>query len=322
MGGDVRAESRPGKGSVFHFTAWVEKSRKSAVPKAVPVGLKGKRVLVVDDNMGGLEILIRRLDEAGMRCEGLHSGEEVSAEILRAFDAGDPFNLCILDIQLSGMSGYDVLKKIRALDSPAANTPVLGFSSAGISRSKRYRDAGFDGYLPRPIQRQKLLEMAARLMGRKRTHAGEKDGNGEKSPLLTRFTLTEDAKHSVRILMAEDNIINQKLAQSMLTRAGYHVDIVNNGKEAVDAFTAKPEAFDLIFMDIQMPVMDGIEATQIIREKGFNDIPIIAVTAGVMKGDREKIMEAGMNDFIPKPIKRDVVYGMVKKWALDAGKKG
>jgi CheY-like chemotaxis protein len=298
----------------------VEKSKKTPPPITVPVGLEGKRVLVVDDNMDGLEILMRRLEGAGLRCEGLHSGEQVTAELLRAFHENDPFELILLDIRLHGMSGYDVVKKIRGLDSPVAGLPVLGFSSAGISRAKRYRDAGFDGFLPRPIHRQKLLEMAARLIGEKKAETDEKAAKGEKAPLLTRFTLVEDAKHSVRILMAEDNLINQKLTRSILTRAGYHLDIVNNGKEAVDTFTANPQAYDLIFMDIQMPVMDGLEATRIIREKGFN-IPIIAVTAGVLKGDREKLTEAGIDDLIPKPIKRDIVFGMVKKWALDAKQK-
>jgi CheY-like chemotaxis protein len=320
MGGDVWVESRPGEGSVFHFTAWVEKSKKSSFLRAVPAGISGKRVLVVDDNMDSLEILILRLESAGMRCEGIYSGEQVTPTLQKAFDEGDPFDLCLLDIQLPGLSGYDVLKRIRSLAPPLSRIPVLGFSSAGFNRAKKYRDAGFDGFLPRPIHRQKLLEMAARLMGNTKITTTEEPGTSEKDRLLTRYTLVEEAKAAVRILVVEDNLINQKLIRSILTRSGYQVDIVNNGKEAVDTFTANPHAYDLIFMDIQMPVMDGLDATRIIREKGYEDIPIIAVTAGVMKGEREKYLDAGLNDFIPKPIKRDMVFAMVKKWALE--KKG
>ena len=119
---------------------------------------------------------------------------------------------------------------------------------------------------------------------------------------------------SVRILLAEDNSINRKLVKAMLDKEGYQVDTVINGKEAVETFTTAPEQFDLILMDIQMPVMDGKEATRIIREKGFNDIPIIALTANVMKGDREEFLSAGMNDYLSKPIKKALFSGMIKKW--------
>jgi CheY-like chemotaxis protein len=123
-------------------------------------------------------------------------------------------------------------------------------------------------------------------------------------------------KHSVNILVAEDNPVNQKLAKLMLTKAGYKVEVVNDGKEAVEKFTSSPEEFDLIFMDIQMPKMDGMVATRIIREKGFNTIPIAAMTAHAMKGDREKCLDAGMDDYITKPIKRELVFEILEKWVF------
>jgi len=121
----------------------------------------------------------------------------------------------------------------------------------------------------------------------------------------------------MHILLVEDNPVNQKLAKMMLTKAGYQVDVANNGKEAVDKYTTSPENFDLIFMDIQMPEMDGMQATQNIREKGFDTIPIIAMTAHAMKGDREKCLNSGMNDYITKPIKRELVLAKIEKWAID-----
>jgi len=312
--GDVWAESHVGKGSVFHFTAWVEKSAKKVSPKTAPLHLPGKKVLIVDDNVNNLDILTHYLKQVDMRVMELGSGEEVTALLQKSLRENDPFDLCILDIQLPGMSGFDILKEIRDLDAPLANLPVLAFSSSTPSRSKRYREAGFNGFLPKPVSKQKLIQMTARLLERKKINREQK----EKEPLLTRHTLAEEDKHSVRILLAEDNPINQKLARFIMIKAGYHLDIVSNGKEAVEAYTSAPDNYDIILMDVQMPVMDGTEATKIIREKqkGGKKIPIIAVTAEVMKGDREKLLEAGMDDYIAKPIKREVMFEMVKKWTI------
>ena len=123
-------------------------------------------------------------------------------------------------------------------------------------------------------------------------------------------------KHSVCVLLVEDNPVNQKLAKLMLTKAGYQVEVANNGKEAVEKFTSSPEDFDLIFMDIQMPEMDGFEATEAIRSKGFDTIPIVAMTANAMKGDRKMCLEAGMDDYTTKPIKREIVFGILDKWVF------
>jgi len=139
----------------------------------------------------------------------------------------------------------------------------------------------------------------------------------EKHKIVTQYTIREDKKHSVRILLAEDNPVNQKLAKLMLTKAGYQVEVTNNGQEAVDKFTSSPEDFDLIFMDIQMPEMDGMEATQTIRSKGFDTIPIVAMTAHAMKGDREMCLEAGMDDYITKPIKREIVFEILERWIFN-----
>ncbi len=314
MMGDVWAESQPGHGSVFHFTAWMEESRKKVSPRTVPRHLSGKKALIVDDNANNLDILTHQLQQVGMRIVGLTNGQQVVTELQKHFGVGDPFDLCILDIRLPGMNGFDILKKIRRLDPSFSKLPVLAFSSSSPGRIKRYQDAGFDGYLPKPVNRQKLIQMTARLLEGEIISPDEK----EMQPLVTQHTLAEEAKQSVRILLAEDNPINQKLARYVLTKAGYHLHIVNNGKEAVEAYISAPENFDLILMDVQMPVMDGIEATKIIREKQKDSkkIPIIAVTAEVMKGDKEKLLAAGMDDYISKPIKREVIYEMVKKWAL------
>lgn len=135
--------------------------------------------------------------------------------------------------------------------------------------------------------------------------------------MVTQHTIIEDYKHSINILLAEDNLINQKLARFMLEKSGYKVTVANNGEEAVNIYKSAPDKYNLILMDIQMPKLDGKKATGILRNEGFNNIPIIAMTAEVMKGDREKCIAAGMNDYIPKPIKREVIFKAVKKWCFD-----
>ena len=136
--------------------------------------------------------------------------------------------------------------------------------------------------------------------------------------ISTQYSPREEAKQAVRILLVEDNLSNLKLAKLILSKAGYHVQTTVNGKEALEVFTGAPHAFDLIFMDMQMPEMDGLCATKAIRSAGFDRIPIVAMTANAMKGDRERCLDSGMNDYVAKPIRREEIFRMVEKWALKA----
>ncbi len=312
MGGEVWVESEVGKGSLFHFTSRVEKSVKSTGEEPCPELPAEKRVLILDDNDTNLDILTRVLERAGMRVTALSEGGNVLSLIRESFSGGDPFHIGILDIQMSGISGYDVAQQVRGLDTPMNRLPLLAFSSSTLFSSGEVKESGFDGFLPKPIRRKKMLKMLAYLLGK----AGTDTAPGKPKAFLTQHSVAEVDKHSVRILLAEDNPVNQKLARFMLTKAGYQVKIVETGQEVVEVFTSKPENYDLIFMDIQMPGMDGKEATRRIRGGGFRDIPIVAMTAGSMKGDREKCLKAGMNDYISKPIKRERVFEMVRKWCL------
>jgi two-component system sensor histidine kinase/response regulator len=320
LNGEVWVESELGKGSTFHFTAWVDKSEKEIAKKLPTEVLTGKKALLVDDNDNNLDILAHVLHLVGMRTEAVRRGDEVLPAAQRAIAAKDPFDICILDIQMPDMSGYEVSRQIRAqADEQVAKLLLLAFSSSVSRRIKMFKEAGFDGFLPKPIQRQTLLLMLRRLLG----EAGEESDTDEpkaKGVVLTQHTLAEEAKHSVRLLLAEDNPMNQKLAQYMLTKAGYQLEMANNGREAVERFTADPERYDLIFMDVHMPEMDGLEATRVLRNRGYSGIPIVAMTADAMKEDREKCLEAGMNDYLSKPIKREDVFGMVTKWVLEREK--
>jgi signal transduction histidine kinase/ligand-binding sensor domain-containing protein/CheY-like chemotaxis protein len=321
MDGDIRTESELGKGSTFHFSVWMDKSDKKPGDKKHLVDLKGKKVLIVDDNKSNLEVLGHVLESKSMQVKALDNGYDVIPALQEAMEAGHPFDLCIIDIQMPGISGYEVGKLIRSLDSPLANVPLMAFSSSTVARTKKYRDAGFDGFIPKPLQRQKLLRMVHQLLAEK---GGIRDNESNtRDTVVTQYSIREQAKHSIHILLVEDNPINQKLIRFMLTRAGYQLEIATNGIEALDVFTADPVAFDLIFMDIQMPEMDGIQATQEIRQKENQSniealhTPIIAMTAEAIKGTREKCLDAGMDDYISKPIRREDVFKMVKKWALD-----
>jgi CheY-like chemotaxis protein len=147
-----------------------------------------------------------------------------------------------------------------------------------------------------------------------------KDSNiqNEKSNIIkTQHSIAESVKHSLNILLVEDNPVNQKLATIMLKKAGYHVTLAQNGKEAITTYTIQPDKFDIILMDIQMPELDGISATKKIRNKGFKNIPIVAMTANALQGDRESCLDAGMNDYMTKPVKREKVFEMINKWIIN-----
>lgn len=312
MGGDVWAASEPGQGSTFHFTCWVDKSYKKPGKKLIQPSLAGKKVLVVDDNQTNLDILSHILEKCSMQVVQLSDSRDAIPEIVKHFKNKQPFDIAVMDIRMPGLTGYDLAKGVRQLEEPLSSLPLLAFSSSTLDRSGSLKASGFNGFLPKPVARDKLLKMIGRLLGE--GEVVEKEDQREE--IVTQHTLAEETKHSIHILLVEDNPINQKLAGFMLSKAGYQLTTAANGEEAVKLYTSDPDKYSLILMDIQMPVMDGLEATQRIRDKGFHHIPIIAMTAESMKGDMEKCIEAGMNDYMAKPIRRDLLYKMVKKWCL------
>ena len=278
------------------------------------VPLRGRKVLIVDDNQRNLDILTHVLESAGMDVNALRNGEAVIPTLQKALEAKDFFDLAIIDIQMPGMSGYEVAKVIRGVKSSIQDFSMIALSSLMDQDARKCRQAGFDGFLSKPIRRDKLFQMVERLLGEWEAKGEEDESVREK--IMTQYSVLEEMKHSVRILLAEDNPVNQKLAKIMLTKGGYQVEVANNGKETVEKYTASPKDFDLIFMDVQMPEMDGLEATKAIRQGGFDTIPIVAMTAHAMKGDRKKCLEAGMDDYITKPIKREVVFEVLERWVL------
>ena len=326
MGGEVWGESEPGKGNVFHFTAWFEKSQIKREKAFHRVSLSGKKVLIVDDNRTNLDIIRHILESVDMQVVELTDGQAVLPKVLSAVETGNPFEFCILDVEIEGMKGYDIAKQIRGPELQISYFPMLAFSLPIERRAKKCLEAGFDGYLPTPIRRDKLIEIMVRLLGDKEKREGQVTET-DRQNLVTQYSIREETKRAIWILLAEDNVMSQKLAELMLTKAGYLVDVANNGKEVFDKYKSSPEKFGLIFMDIQMPVMDGYSATQQIREiearnlehSAIQRVPIIAMTAHAIKGDREKCLEAGMDDYIAKPLRRKEFLTMAEKWARGWG---
>jgi CheY-like chemotaxis protein len=311
MGGNAWADSEVGKGSTFHFTAWLDKIQTRSAKRITPASLSEKRVLVADDHPGTREILSQMLAAANMKVLRVDGGKKVQDAVKKARSKKRAFDICLIDLDMPDLDGYNVAKKVLRLKAP----PVLIALSSTLERdAQKCKMTGFNGFLAKPVRRTRLLQMMARLLGESPDGKGV---NAKEHKMHTQYSVREAMKHSVRILLAEDNLVNQKLVVMMLGKAGYKVEVAENGRRAVEKFSKAPNDFDLIFMDVQMPEMDGKEATRTLRKKGFTGIPIVAMTAHAMKGDREMCIESGMNDYITKPIKREMVFGVIQKYLFN-----
>ncbi len=310
MGGRVWVESVQGEGSTFHFTAMMRKSTISRAKTLQQLDLKGTKMLVVDDNAANIDILDHLLTKAGIKTITLLDETKTIPTLKDAEERGEPFDLAIIDLQMPVISGFELAAMIRKSDLKSKDIPFLAYTSSTEKIAKKCKDAGFTAFLNKPARRAILLRTLSRTLGT----GGEEKTPAADAKLVTQYSVREEIKQSIRILLVEDNLVNQKLANMILTKAGYQVKIAANGKIALDMFSSAPDDFDTILMDIQMPEMDGYEATRKIRELGHTKVPILAMTANAMKGDRELCLEAGMNDYITKPIKRDIVFNMLDKW--------
>jgi len=308
MGGNVWAESQKGHGSTFHFTAKLLESSQMKTDKIMPQALIDKRIIVVEQNQTCLDTLKHILIKAGMSVTGLKSGKALNSLLLDATCTNN-YDVCAISLQLEDVDGYQLAQSIRR--QFAVSMPLLALSTNINHDAKRCHQAGFDGYLPKPVRRKNLLEMLEHLLGKKKTEGLNT------SVMLTQHSIAENMKRSVKILLAEDNPVNQKLGVTILNKAGYQIDVAVDGRQVFDMFTSQPDNYDLIFMDLQMPEMDGLTACKKIRESGFDKVPIVAMTANATEGDRVACLDAGMNDFIPKPIKREMVFAIIKKWVLE-----
>jgi two-component system, sensor histidine kinase and response regulator len=310
MNGRVWVESTVGTGTTFHFTARMRKAVQPQIVDNSQANLQGVRVLVVDDNRVNNEILSNILQKSGMSVTTLLDGCTAVTTLREAEQQGRPYGMAILDLQMLPISGFELAAEIRRSDLANPIIPLLAHTSSAEKIAARCKEAGFSAFLTKPARRNILLRSLSKMLGIQVVS----DTPAAGAPLVTQYSVREDIKHSVRLLLAEDNPVNQKLAVMMLKKAGYNVQVVGNGREALEVFTRTPDQFDTILMDVQMPEMDGLEATRQIRRQGFAEIPIIAMTANAMKGDREICLAAGMNDYISKPIKRELVFAILERW--------
>jgi CheY-like chemotaxis protein len=273
-------------------------------------------VLVVDDNETNRTILREQLVPAGLRVTSVGEGPSALDALREAARAGEPFAVAILDRHMPGMDGLTLATTIRA-DPALADTPMVLLTSVGEVDRRDVQAAGFQHVLNKPVRQSQLLAMLSTLLGLPLSGASRALTPPE--PAEARPTESPAPASGPRILVAEDTTVNQLVARRMLERLGCHVDVVSSGVEALDALSSIPYA--LVLMDVQMPEMDGFEATAQIRQREAltgQHTPIVAMTANAMKGDRERALAAGMDDYLSKPIRMAELDAIVRKWALEA----
>ena len=262
-------------------------------PVALPVGL---RVLAVDDNATNLRVLTNLLRLWSVEADGVSSGAEALERLNQARSEGRAYGLVVSDVHMPEMDGFEFVDRLRQLPDAGAQTPVVMLSSVEQPGDKiRSRHAGVSAYVTKPVRRDDLRTMIARSVA-------VTQGAAERPVAELRARRSVTAR--LDILLAEDNVVNQRVAVRILESAGHRVSIAGNGHEAIEQM--ERGNFDLILMDVQMPVLDGIEATRTIRHReaaSGNAIPIVAMTANAMTGDRERCLAAGMDDYISKPIR-------------------
>src|SRR5215207_7992144 len=327
MSGEMCVESEPAEVSTFWFTARFDKRPESAKSTTVAprFDLRGLRVLLVDDNTTNREILLRQVLSWGMT-NGMAQNGPSALEVLRSAAHDDaPFDLAILDVHMPGMDGIELAHAIRDDDALSATRLVL-LTSIGEDISEEARRAGADAWLTKPVKQSQLYDTLAIVMGAEpgeevsapRRHSSSQT---TPSPLHAQSTNAESTgRPRGRVLVAEDNAINQKVAVRMLENLGYRADVAADGLEAVEALSRVPYA--MVLMDVQMPDIDGYEATTEIRhreEGSGHPTPIIAMTANAMEGDREKVLEAGMDDYLPKPVRPEELEAALKRWVPEEG---
>lgn len=305
MGGLIWVESREGVGSTFCFTARLDRAEEDwAHEEPTVVDLADLKVLIVDDNQTNRRILRETLRAFGCRPAEASGGGQSLQMLSAAADAGDPFSILLLDMQMEGMNGLDVLRELRKMPALEATRVIVLTSVDDLGSVTAQRDLELIGYLTKPVKQSQLRAVMMQAAGA---------GDPAVIPTFHHMPASPSAEVSpicLRILLVEDNEINRRLGLMLLQRAGHHVTPAENGRIALELLNRHD--FDLVLMDVQMPEMDGLETTAAIRANPrWTDLPIIAMTAHAMKGDRERFLSAGMDDYVSKPIRSNELLKIV-----------
>ncbi|CAN5820453.1 hypothetical protein BH23GEM9_BH23GEM9_15850 [soil metagenome] len=344
MNGRMWVESEVGKGSTFHFTARFRRGQGvRPMRPAAMASLTGMPVLIVDDNATNRLILLEMLTNWELKPVAVTGGAEALEEIRRAHELKDPYRLLVLDLMMPHMDGLQLAERIRAVDEWADIRLLLLSSTRSLLDSRRASHLGIGRTLTKPVKQSDLLDSISEVMGSdhempgtdpefalteaagstaQRAHddrpdhdaAGVDDAHAEGGQAVGR------ERRTLRILLAEDSVVNQKVAIQMLQRHGHEVVVANDGREALDALAG--DTFDLVLMDVQMPELDGLTATRLIRQREREEgghVPVVAMTANAMKGDRERCLDAGMDGYLAKPIRADQFYAAIDRFAAPAG---
>lgn len=327
MGGKIGVDSVPGQGSTFWFTAPLlqQPAAAQAAITSPRLSLHDLRTLVVDDNATNRTVLYHYLTEWGLQCDTAENGSQALAALRRAIKAGHPYDLVVLDFQMPGMDGVALAHAIKT-DTTLATVRLILLTSIGQrGQGEQARQAGIDAYLTKPVHHAQLFSAVATVMGFAPPQDCAPTPFLSSSPTAT----APSPRNRPLILIVEDNIVNQKLAARLLDKMGYRADMAANGLEALDAVASIPYA--AVLMDCQMPEMDGFEATRTIRQRettqpqtvktnptSLSRLPIIAMTANAMEGDRDRCLAAGMDDYIAKPIKPAELKVILDRWTIQS----
>ena len=316
MGGQIGLQSSPGTGTCVWFTLRLCKQTPAATSTPMPTpidSLSGLRICLVDDNATNRSLLQYHACDWKMHYESAESGPSALDLIRRASAEGKPFDLAILDMQMPGMNGLQLGQAIRA-DTRLDHTRLVLLTSLGRrGDAKVAHSTGFSGYLTKPVRKMHLYDCLRLVMGQSPVPQADEQTTSATPALITRHQVAEVHAHR-RLLVVDDNPVNQKVAVKMLEKLGYRVDVASNGNEALAALTR--HHYNLVFMDCQMPELDGFETTKMIRthEQPGTRLPIIAMTANAMAGDREHCLASGMDDFVSKPVKSQDLHRVLTQW--------
>jgi CheY-like chemotaxis protein len=316
MGGQICVKSTPGKGSIFSATLSLPKALNQEVVSTEDVqALRGARLLILDDNAGSREAMRMQFEAWGMKGLAVTKGDHVLRALQQAKASGQPFDAAILDQSAPGLAAVDLVRVIKGTPAIADIRIIMLTAVANLEDTGQWLTAGVDAYIEKPVRQLDLQKCLLRVLGRA--------GRVVTAPVAAQ-SIAQEAHYSAHVLVAEDNPVNQEVIVTLLEGYGCRVRVVADGKEAVDALTGRPmdlahDPYDLVLMDCQMPILDGYAATRRIREWARTEgrgicPPIIALTANSLQGDRERCLQAGMDDYLSKPLRRTELSEVLKRW--------